>query len=92
MMHRFYYGLFRINDDWTIDVYVDNYFLQAKNVFRESLESMITPFMKDARKELVRAIACGKDDLEPKKIIFTPPWQTRRTVHYVGEFYPWLKR
>lgn len=91
-MHRFQYGIFNINDDWTVTVWVDNYFLRMQYAFRESLESMIKPHMENARQQLVRMIARGEDDFEPKKIVFTPAWQTRRTVSYVNDFYPWLRK
>lgn len=77
----FKYGMFSINEDWSIDIRVDDYIYYMRYVLNFDLQEYLTSVFLDVRKKLVKDIAKGKLSLTSRKIIiYASKWQPKRFI------------
>ena len=77
----FKYGMFSINDDWSIDVGINDCTYCMRYVLNFDLQDYLTSVFLNIREKLVEDIADGKSIPPDKRIIiYAPEWQPKRFV------------
>lgn len=81
MVMFFKYGRFSINDDWSIDVGINDYTYCMMYVLNFDLREYLTSIFLNIRERLVKDIADGKSIPPDKRIIiYVPEWQSKRFI------------
>lgn len=81
MVMFFKYGMFSINDDWSIDVGVNDYTYYMRYALNFDLQEYLTSVFLNIREKLVKDIANGKSIPPDKRIIiYAPKWQPKRFI------------
>ena len=81
MVMFFKYGRFSINDDWSIDVGINDCTYCMRYVLNFDLQEYLTSVFLNIREKLVKDIAKGKLSLTSRKIIiYASKWQPKRFI------------